>query len=80
MQTLKCIAQEALDSLEVEGLVRKTGDFRQGNDGDLQPVYVRTLVSEWLDKTGLMGEFRAFLDTRSACKSKTDVKRSAPEN
>lgn len=64
MQTLKCTVQEALDSLEVKGLVRKTDDFRRGNDGDLQPVYVQTLVSEWLDKTGLMGEFLTFLDTK----------------
>jgi hypothetical protein len=66
VQTLKSIAQEALDSLEVQGLLRKTGDLRQGNDGDIQPIYVRTVVSEWLDKTGLMGEFLAFLDARSA--------------
>jgi hypothetical protein len=67
VQTLKCIAQEALDSLEVQGLLRKTGGLRQGKDGDLQPIYRRTVVSEWLDETGLMGEFLAFLETRSAC-------------
>lgn len=70
MQTLKCIIQEAFDSLEVDGLFYRTGDFRRGKDGDLQPVYRLTVASEWLDQTGLTDEFHAFADARRACKFK----------
>jgi hypothetical protein len=53
--------QEAIDSLEEQGLLRKTGDFRRGMNGDLQPVYVATPVAKWLEQTGLIDEFNEYL-------------------
>ena len=38
--------QKALDSLEAQGLVRKTGRCRRARNGELEPVYVAIPVSE----------------------------------
>jgi hypothetical protein len=63
MSPFKKIIQEAFDSLEAQGLMRKTGELVRGRGGDLQPVYVPTLVSKWLDETGQMDRFLASLET-----------------
>jgi hypothetical protein len=62
MSPLKKIIQDAFESLEAQGLMRKTGKLLRGKDGDLQPVYVATLVSKWLDETGQMNKFLASLE------------------
>jgi hypothetical protein len=53
--------QEAFDCLEEQGLLRKTGEFRKGKNGDLQPLYVATSVAKWLEQTGLIEEFNEHL-------------------
>jgi len=35
----KKVAQEAIDELEAEGILRKNGQFRKDSDGRLSPVY-----------------------------------------
>jgi hypothetical protein len=63
--------QEAFDCLEEQGLLRKTGEFRKGMNGDLQPVYVATSVARWLDQTGLIEEFKEHIGQPS--REKTNV-------
>jgi len=53
--------QQAFDSLEEQGLIRKTGELRRGKAGALQPVYVATTVAVWLEETGLMEDFELYL-------------------
>lgn len=62
MITMREVVQEAFDSLEVQGLLRKTGELRRGVAGDLQPIYVPTTVSRWLDETGLIRDFEEYLE------------------
>jgi hypothetical protein len=58
---MKEVVQEALVSLEVQGLLRKTGEPRRGVAGDLQPIYVATTMSKWLDETRLIDDFEEYL-------------------
>lgn len=64
--TMKEIIQQAFDSLEEAGLMRKTGKFMRGMAGDLQPVYTATTVSKWLDETDLRKQFDDYLESRAA--------------
>lgn len=56
------VVQEALESLEEQGLLRRNGELVRGIAGDLQPVYVATTVSKWLNETGLIRDFEEYLE------------------
>ena len=43
--------QKAVDSLEAQGLVRKTGRYRRARNGELLPVYVAIPVGEKISQT-----------------------------
>ena len=55
--------QETIECLELQGLLRKTGELRRYKFGNLQPVYVSTTVAKWLNETGLIKEFLEYVDT-----------------
>jgi hypothetical protein len=65
MITMREVVQEAFDSLEEQGLLRKTGELRRGIAGDSQPIYVATTVSKWLNETGLISDFEEYLHRAS---------------
>ena len=60
-KAMRKVSQQALDVLEEQGLIRKTGELVRGMAGDLQPVYTRTTVADWLDETGLIEDFNKHL-------------------
>jgi hypothetical protein len=62
---LRELIQAAFDSLEEQGLMRKTGEFTRGRAGDLQPFYINTTVSKWLNETGLMKDFEEYVELTS---------------
>ena len=58
--------QEAFDALEEQGLIRKSGELRGSQAGDLQPVYIATAVAKWLNETGLLRDFEEYRDRAAA--------------
>ena len=59
MPKLKTLVDEALDSLERQGLLEKNGEFRMARNGEVQPVWVMTQLSKWLIESGQLDNYLA---------------------